>query len=389
MRRYSTADEEAIRTARRVRDWTESRLLDPEHAKAIELELRTGLRRTNRALRAVLSLFAGFVVLAAVGLVFALTSPDGEAAAAGILLAGGIGSFLVADILIARFDLYRFGVEEACAVCAVVLVAAGVGFAMSAAHFTADALVLSALLSAAVAGVIVYLRFGLLYCALAAGAGAASAPFFIGQSEMWARVLAAVVLFAIHIVAGRLRQPLDDDYPGDDFGVIESSAWLGLFVVLNLKLPLNFLGVQPSVPRSFYWATYVLLWVLPIVGLYRGVRTKHRWMIRASVLMALGTIVTNKPYLGWAQHTWDPILLGLLLIGSALAVRRWLSLGTEGQRRGFTAQRLLSSDSQSVSQVALATTLIKPDEAVREGGGSDDYTPGGGASGGAGAGGRF
>src|SRR6202158_1533319 len=40
--------------------------------------------------------------------------------------------------------------------------------------------------------------------------------------------------------------------------------------------------------------------------------------------------------LGWPRHTWDPILLGFLLMGAALVLRRWLSKGADGERAGFT-----------------------------------------------------
>ena len=49
-------------------------------------------------------------------------------------------------------------------------------------------------------------------------------------------------------------------------------------------------------------------------------------MIWASLVMAMATLATNKPYLGWERHTWDPMLLGVLLTGRdrrpALAVAR-------------------------------------------------------------------
>lgn len=389
MKRYAAADEEAIRTASRVRDWKDSGLIEAERIAAIEKELRTGLRRTNWALRAVLFVFALFVLQSAVGLIVVLTTPDDEAVVAALAFAAGIGGLFLADFLIARFNLYRFGVEEACAVCSIALIAGGVTIGASTVGIKGDAAVFVALVTVALGGLFVYWRFGLLYCALVAGACAAAAPFFIGQSELWSRLLSVGVLLAIHIVAGLLRRPFDDDYPGDDFGVIESASWLGVYAALNLKLMPDELGAQDMARQPFYWLTYVAVWVLPVVGLYRGIRRKHQWMIRASLPMALATLVTNKLYLGWETRTWDPILLGVLLIGTALAVRRWLSAGAEGHRDGFTSRRLIRSDQRSLAHVALATGGLKPDEAVREAAPHDSYRPGGGASGGAGAGGTF
>ena len=62
----------------------------------------------------------------------------------------------------------------------------------------------------------------------------------------------------------------------------------------------------------FYWFTYVVTWVLPLVGLRLGVREKDRALMDVSLVMALVTLLTNKPYLGWPRQTWDPIVLGVL-----------------------------------------------------------------------------
>ena len=108
-----------------------------------------------------------------------------------------------------------------------------------------------------------------------------------------------------------------------------------------------------------------------------------------NLLMLLGTLVTNKLYLGWERHTWDPIVLGLLLVAAALGVRRWLLSGPGGQRYGFTPHRLLSSDLQAMTQLSYVTAALKPDEAVRDASGAEAHKTGGGRSGGAGASGGF
>src|SRR6185437_5016950 len=67
--------------------------------------------------------------------------------------------------------------------------------------------------------------------------------------------------------------------------------------------------------------------------------------------------ITNKPYLGWQRHTWDPMLLGALLIGVALALRRWLADGPGGIRHGFTAKRLSGKDKQWMNAGSTALGL--------------------------------
>jgi hypothetical protein len=69
--------------------------------------------------------------------------------------------------------------------------------------------------------------------------------------------------------------------------------------------------------------------------LARGLLRKDRFVIAVGAITAILTLVTNKPYLGWQRHTWDPMLLGALLIGVALFIRRWLAKGPGGIRHDF------------------------------------------------------
>ena len=389
MSRYTADEEEAIRTADQLRDWRASGLIDVNRAAVLEQELLTDFRRTHRALRAVLFLFSAVVIQAAVGLVAVIVTPDEEAVVATLALIAGLASIALADVLIARFRFYRFGVEEACVVCGVALLAGGVTLFASIAGARGDTLPLIACAAIALIAAAAYWRFGLLYCAVAAVAAAALAPFFLELPEMHGRVLAAAVLLAIHAGSGVLRRPVGEDYPGDDYGAIEAIAWLGTYAVLNLELTQLVAGQRFDVSPGFFWFTYVAIWLLPVIGLYRGIQQKHHWMIRASLLMTLATIATNKLYLGWPQHTWDPILLGIVLIATALGLRRWLSRGAGGQRHGFTPRRLLSSEERLMAHAAMVAAALKPEQTVQGTATTEAGQFSGGRSGGAGAGGTF
>jgi hypothetical protein len=138
--------------------------------------------------------------------------------------------------------------------------------------------------------------------------------------------------------------------------------------------------------RLFYWATWVLTWCLPPIVLVRGLREKDRSVIIVGATVAILTLVTNKPYLGWARHSWDPMLLGLLLIGVALFIRRWLSKGPGAIRHGYTAKRLAGKDKLWINAGATAFGLVSPStltpSAQTQ---SSDFHFGGGDFGGGGA----
>ena len=132
--------------------------------------------------------------------------------------------------------------------------------------------------------------------------------------------------------------------------------------------------------------TWVMIWCLPPAVLTRGVRRKDRFVIAAGAIVATLTLVTNKPYLGWQRHTWDPMILGAVLIGVALFTRRWLAAGPGGIRHGFTAHRLSGKDKHWINIGASAAGLVWPHSiAPSPQTASPDVHFGGGDSGGGGA----
>jgi uncharacterized membrane protein YgcG len=103
-------------------------------------------------------------------------------------------------------------------------------------------------------------------------------------------------------------------------------------------------------------------------------------------IVAILTLVTNKPYLGWQRHTWDPMLLGVLLIGVALFIRRWLAAGPGEIRHGFTARRLSGKDKSWLNTGVSAMGVVSPDIITpSQQTESPDVHFGGGDSGGGGA----
>ena len=394
MRRYSASDEERIRAAVRAREWKRSGLLDERQLATIESELQTDLRRTKRSLRVVLFIFGTVVVWAGIGFYLAVFGVSRTESVARLVVMAGIAWLLLADYLVAKFRLYRFGVEEAFASWSAVMVAVAVGVLVSLGPAPRGEFpMLAGLLTGTVAFVAVYMRFGYLYAALGAVVAAGLVPFNLGASRAVERLLSSCVLLAIFVLARSHRRAYGEDFPGDDYGTIESAAWLGVYIVLNLRLSSDLFfseAFRPAFPTVFYWGTYVATWLLPAAGLCLGLRSKHREFIGANLLMAIATLVTNKPYLGLKRHTWDPVLLGVLLTGTAIAIRYWLSRGRDGLRHGFTATRLLTSDRELLDALSSMGATVQPFEARVRHAETPPFEPGrGGRSGGGGGGADF
>lgn len=393
MRRYSPDEEERIRAQQEVRAWARAGLLDRAQAAMFEEELRTDLKRTNAALRAGLALFTVFIVAASVLLVGVELKVRSETAVAILAGLSAAACLALAEFLVGAFRLYRYGVEEALAVSAAVLASLSAGaIAVALLRTTPGSgwvVVIAGLTTGAVAAFGIYRRFGFVYAAVGAMGCAALIAFQLHVAEPVQRMIAAATLASVFAVARARRLQHGDDFPGDECATLQAAAWAGIYLTLNLQLwslVSGFLAARP-VERWFYWCTYAAVWLLPAVGLRLGIRQRDRGLIDVSLLMALATLVTNKPYLGWPRHPWDPILLGMLLVGTAVVLRRWLASGPAGVRGGFTASQLQESQKNAIAFLATASAAFQPyPEAPSPAPSSSDFAGGRSGGGGGGAG---
>jgi hypothetical protein len=356
MRRYTTEDEERIRMQAHVRAWARAGLLNADQAGGLDRRLRTTLRRTNLLLRAVLGLFTALIVAASVGLSFVAFGIRTDTAIGVTFAVAAVICIALAEYLVGAVRLHAYGVEEALAAAAVVMLAtSAVELTTAGVHTLRPSLTLWLAVAAAGAA-LTYARYGMVYAAVAATIFASLVPFALYEDETLQRVLAAAVFGAIFVGMRALRPGHRDDFYGADYATIRAAAFAGVYVTLNVHLSDGF-GRASAFPVAgwFYWLSYVVTWLLPAAGLAIAIRDKDRSLLTVAVASALATLYTNKPYLGWARQTWDPILLGVLLVAIATAVRRWLAAGPNGQRHGFTAERILESDRDMLTAVATAS----------------------------------
>jgi hypothetical protein len=376
---YSRDEERAVRTERLVEDWTRSGLLLPEQRARMLPELRVEFRRTNKFIRITLFLFGFLIVNAAAGLVAVFLDFD-DSAASWLALVAAAGCFLAAHQMVRRYRLYHFGIEEAVAIAAV-----SFGAIFAATAFVSGFSAAAAFAAASAGALVLFTHFGYAYAGVAAVVFAPLVVFDIAGSDTVRRLLALVMLLTIFFIARERRVDHDPDYPADAYALLEGVAWAAMYLIANLKLS-SWLSIPDEVP-VFYWGTYVVIWLLPIAGLWMAIRDRHRWMLDVNILLALATLMSNKPYLGAEQKAWDPIVFGATLMVVAVGLRRWLAAGPDGSRRGFVAARILASEQERIA-LAGSLTALAPGAPTA----SSHESPaigGGGSSGGAGASERF
>jgi hypothetical protein len=398
VRAYSASSEEDLRARDLLKDWRGEGLLTAEQYQRMEQETVCELRRTNIFLRLVLFLFTLIIVGAAVGLFFVVfISHPGEQTIGIFLLIFAALSYAAAEIAVSQAKLYRYGIEEALAACSVGFLCVGMQGAFFSALFSSPAPGGTGCLVPA-AGAIVSLwiwhRFGLPYAFLGAMIFVFGLPGYWTSSPSGQHLIVAAFFSAGLVTLAAVRPRQRFTYLNNEYAIAEALLWLGIYLAINLELSSgNLLGhwwsgsrTTTEFSRPFYWATWVLIWCLPPVVLARGLRRKDRFVIAVGAITAILTQVTNKPYLGWQRHSWDPMLLGALLIGVALVIRRWLAKGPGGIRHGFTAQRLSGKDKRWMNAGVATIGLVSPN--IMTPGpqtGSPDVHFGGGDSGGGGA----
>ena len=396
MRAYSESNEEALRARNLLKDWAGEGFLTEAQYQRMEQETACELRRTNIFLRFVLFLFTLIIVGAAVALFFVVFRPESQTTGVFLLIFAAV-SYAAAELAVSRARLYRYGIEEALAACSVGFLCVGMQVAFFSGLFSSPPPGGTGYLVPA-AGTIVSLwiwhRFGLPYASLAAMIFVVRLPGYWTSSHSAQHLIIASFYAVGLLTVAAVRPRHRFTYLNNEYSIAEALLWLGIYLAINLQLSsVNLLGqwwgglrTTTEFSRPFYWATWVLIWCLPPVVLARGLRQKDRFVIAVGAIVAILTLVTNKPYLGWQRHTWDPMLMGALLIGVALFIRRWLADGPGEIRRGFTAHRLSGKDKRWMNAGATAFGLVSPNIITPSPQtGSPEVHFGGGDSGGGGA----
>jgi hypothetical protein len=402
VRLYSASSEETLRARGLLTDWLGDGVLTKVQYEILGKETVSELRTTNIFLRLVLFLFTLISVGAAAALFFVvfLSQPSNETVGVFLLIFAAV-CYAAAEVAVSQARLYRYGIEEALAVCSVSFLCVG----MQAAFFSGGP---STKLNAAqsmvpavgvVSSLWIWRRFGFSYAFLGAMIFVLFLPGYWTSSRSAQHLIVAGFYAAGLAGVGTVRSRHRLDYLEEDYSLVEAFLWLGIYLTINLQLSSLNLPAQwwwggaqaaSEFARPFYWGTWVLIWCLPLIVLARGVRQKDRFVIAVGAFAAILTLVSNKPYLGWPRHTWDPMLLGILLTSVAVLVRRWLARGPGGIRHGFTAARLWGKDKQWINVGSTGFGLLSP-HATTPGPqtSSPDFRFGGGQSGGGGAGGDF
>lgn len=393
---YSPQQEENIFIRNEARTWQRSGLITNDQLTAIFGYTDPDVRQTNVFFRVIFFIFTYLCASALLGLFIWITGIKDNLAFSITSIVAGVIFYFLAEYAATKHRFYRHGIEEALALSSMVLVCMGAFFGamklFSINQLPGNLLILLCLLFA-VTACWIYLRFGFLYAALISIVATCIIPF---QLHLWAtgeRVLLLIILCMILFLNVIFDKPEDEDFKKERNSILQACLLAAIYLTVNLEIigALGLLaGGKSSIhlsPKSFptyiYWSSYILTCIIPVAGIFWGIKSRKRIILNVGLVMACVTMATNKSYLGMTRYAWDPAILGTALVILSIIINRWLNSGTNKARNGFTAENILKPESHGIglADVAAALTPMATNIEVQQ---QEKYFDGG-ASGGGGA----
>ena len=392
---YTAEQQERLFIRREARTWARSGLITDAQLGLIESRTDPGLSQTNVFFRILFFLFTNTCVQAVIGFYAFVIRIRGEVAIAWSALAFGVAMVGLAEYLVRRKSLYRYGIEEALALAGMALACTGVVIFISLLHIELRLLITTAAMLASACAFWLYLRFGFLYAAVISVACACVVPFQLSLPHESERAIVAMLLVLVLLTSIRAESFEIHDFKKERGALLQACLLAGIYLAVNLRLPelgrahfgnpAPFYQPHAGFPPLFYWATYGLTFLVPALGLYHGLKSRKRIVINVSLIAALLTLATNKDYLGFQHYAWDPAVLGVAMVAAAIVLMRWLANGTQEARKGFTSQNLLKPENHGINLAELGAALLPGAIQANLPPSSPDKPFAGGQSGGGGA----
>jgi len=376
-----------------ARDWGAEGLIDAVALAAIEAAHPDDRRRLSPSFRALAFAATGIAVAAAFYLLVVLMDLDGARAFRGLALFFGAALGAASEYLRGPLRLMRAGTETATALAAGLFLQMGLAVTLFGDDpwSEEEPLRMLLLLGILVFGALAWRHGSATAAAVAAGQLAALLARF--PASRWSWTLAAMALIPLSAQGGSAARLSPSQRRACT--VVLVMALVGLYAawhVLSWDFQLfesgfsgRFQGAiygegQRGLLRGLFIAATALL---PLAMIAWGTASRRRVILNAGILLAAASLATVRYYVHLAPLWLNLCAFGILLIGLALGVRRWLERGAAGERHGWTARALLGgSASRRLAETAVALAVAAP-QPVPEA--EPGFSGEGGRSGGAGA----
>jgi len=379
----------AVRRA--AADWQEAGATDAPARAAIEALHPDDRVRNGVALRLLLAAFALFAVNSALGFAFAVFTPNRFGWA--LLLAAGAVLVAATEWQTGQLRLAGFGTEEASALQAVGFLTAGVTWSMVELAEPANKISFVVALAVGTAACAAAAwRWGGVHFAVAAAAGGflLLARLPLGRL-LWIAAPLAVVPVLLRASRSLRLAPAHRRAALAVLLVAAAALYLAVHPASTEESFVEALGDFPQggeprdqpLPQEIAWLLAVLA---PVAFLFAGWSRRDRSFLALGFLAAAVTAASACDALDLGP-LWALLAgAGALLLGAALALRRFLDSGPDRERGGFTAQPLWGgAASERVLELAAALAALSPEPRTEPPrgprGGGGDFGGGGAGSG--------
>jgi hypothetical protein len=341
---YHSEQEENRFIQKQAKTWQRSGLLSEEQFKIIEERTAGQLVETSLFFRILFFVFTWICLGATIGLVGWILDLNDEGPFGFLFLFFSILTYVLSEYLVRRYHFYRHGIEEALALLSLALFCGGVMLLILSlpGHPDDHQMILIAATLVALFSFWLYRRFGFVYASLIGIVALCIVPFQLSLPPVWARTLLFLMLWLLFLMSLKNESTAPVDFRKERKGVIQACLFAGIYLTVNLRLSVvseswftqipPYLNPYAGVPPAVYWPTYVLIFFLPAVGLYLGIRDRKRALMNMAGITLILSLATNKDYLGLQHYTWDPMIFGAMLIlaailrtGNVTALRRTVS----------------------------------------------------------------
>ena len=367
---YSSAQEENIFIRKQAGTWKRSGLITDDQLSTITNLTDPDLQQTNIFFRILFFVFTILCASALFGLFVWIAGLKTSMAYSFTLIITGVIFYFLAENAVTKYHLYRHGIEEALALFSMSLLCIGLligltELVLGETWSTHNTIALSLIL--ATSAYWLYLRFGYLYAALTSLIAVCIIPFQLSLPPTNERLLLLLIFCLIYLVSLNNDKPNIDDFKKERNTTIQACLLIAIYLTVNLQIlgavgllieDTSIIHLRPKLfPSYIYWSSYILTFVIPALGIYWGIKSRKRFILNASLVLACLTLATNKSYLGMTRYAWDPAIMGIMLIGISIFISRWLKRGPDENRYGFTQSDILKPEDHGISLADVAAAL--------------------------------
>jgi hypothetical protein len=371
---YSSAQEENIFIRKQARTWKRSGLITDDQLSAITDAIDTDLQQTNLFFRILFFIFTllcasalvGMFVWLTIRLMFSNINIE-EMFLAAILIFFGAIYYIVAEYIVSKSKFYRYGIEEGLVLIAMGLFCAGCGWLLDDYGASSKQTIIAVCALFATTAFCIYQRFGCLYTAFISLIAVCIIPFQLSLPPTNERLLLLLIFCLIFLLNFNTDKPNIDDFKKERNITIQACLLIAIYLTVNLQIlgavgllieDTHIIHLHPKLfPPYIYWSSYILTFVIPALGIYRGIKSRKRLIMNTSLVLACLTLSTNKSYLGMTRYAWDPAIMGIMLVGISIFITRWLKRGQDENRYGFTQRDILKPEDHGISLAEVAAAL--------------------------------